>query len=130
MENRKDIYAKNMTLLDALFFSYLTGHSFTSKRWSEQSQNELQLYVRNKKIFLQSGSNPAKPITTLSAQKLNDTYTVYEGEYEQYHNVIKEDIKKLEELKLQIEPLYSQFQEYEKLKKKINCSDYVDEDGF
>lgn len=130
MENRKDIDAKNMTLLDALFFSYLTGHSFTSKRWSEQSQNELQLYVRNKKIFLQSGSNPAKPITTLSAQKLNDTYTVYEGEYEQYHNVIKEDIKKLEELKLQIEPLYSQFQEYEKLKKKINCSDYVDEDDF
>lgn len=130
MENRKDIDAKNMALLDALFFSYLTGHSFTSKRWSEQSQNELQLYVRNKKIFLQSGGNPAKPITTLSAQKLNDTYTVYEGEYEQYHNVIKEDIKKLEELKLQIEPLYSQFQEYEKLKKKINCSDYVDEDDF
>lgn len=120
MENRKDIDAKNMTLLDALFFSYLTGYSFTSKRWSEQSQNELQFYVRNKKIFLQSGSSPAKPITTLSAQKLNnDTYTVYEGEYEQYHNVIKEDIKKLEELKLQIEPLYSKFQEYEKLKDSL-----------
>lgn len=130
MEIIKDIDTKNMTLLEALFFSYLTGHSVTSKRWSEQSQNEIQLYVRNGKIFIQCCSSPAKPTPTLSAQKLNDIYTVYEGEYEQYHNVIKEDIKKLEELKLQIEPLYSQFQEYEKLKKKINCSDCVDEDDF
>lgn len=127
MEHRKDIDTKNMTLLDALCFSYFTGLSFTSKRWSEQSQNELQLYVRNKKIFLQSGSNPAKPITTLSAQKLNDTYTVYEGDYEQYHTIIKTDIAKFNRLKEEIEPLYSQFQEYERLKNKINC---IDEDDF
>ena len=129
MENRKDIDAKNMTLLDALFFSYLTGKSFTSKRWSAQSQNELQLYVRGGKIFLQNCEETAKPITTLSAQKLNDKYIVYEGDYEQYHNIIKSDIDKLNRLKEEIEPLYSQFKEYERLKTKI-ASLINDEEDF
>lgn len=127
---RKDIDTKNMPLLDALFFSDLTGHSFTSKRWSEQAQSELQLYVRDKKIFLQKGDSPAEPMRTLSAQKLDDSYTVYKGMYEQYHTKIQADIEKLNELKLEIEPLYSKFQEYEKLKKKLAPVLSNDEDEF
>lgn len=127
MENRKDIDTKNMTLLDALFFSYLTGKSFTVKRYSASAKNSVQYYVRNNKIFCQNEEQTAEQVKSLSSQRISDMYESYEGDYEQYHTIIKTDIAKFNRLKEEIEPLYSQFQEYERLKNKINC---IDEDDF
>mgnify|MGYP003297499645 CR=1 FL=1 len=103
-----------MTLIEALIFSKQTGKSFTSTRWSAVAQSEVQLYVYEGNLYNQN-FNRCEQVKSISAQKLSDTYKVYEGSYVPYHEFLEKERERFEELKREIEPLYSKFQEYEKL---------------
>lgn len=118
-----DIDTKNMSFIQALIVSSLNGCSFTNKRYSLSAKNSVQYYVRNNQLFCQNEEQQAEIVKSISSQKMSDMYEVYEGNYEQYHSIIKADVEKFERLKQEIEPLYSLFKEYERLKTKLMCFD-------
>ena len=115
---QKILDTKLMSFIEALVFSTLTGKSFTCERWSAESQNNIQMYVYKGKLYFQNYEGCGL-VKTISGQKLKDKYIVYEGCFKQYHEVIKADIAKFEKLQEEIEPLYSKFKEYEKLKDSL-----------
>lgn len=124
---QKILDTKSMSFIEALVFSTLTGKSFTCERWSAESQNRIQMYVYKGKLYCQNYEG-CELVKIISGQKLKDKYIVYEGSFKQYHEVIKADIAKFEKLQEEIEPLYSQFKEYERLKTKISGFDSDEED--
>lgn len=115
---QKILDTKLMSFIEALVFSTLTGKSFTCERWSAESQNSIQMYVYKGKLYCQNYEG-CELVKIISGQKLKDKYIVYEGCFKQYHEVIKADIAKFEKLQEEIEPLYSKFKEYEKLKDSL-----------
>lgn len=123
MGNHLGIDTKNMSFIQALIISFLNGCSFTAKRYSLSAKNSVQYYVRNNQLFCQNEEQQAEIVKSISSQKMSDMYEVYEGNYEQYHNIIKADIENFERLKQEIEPLYSLFKEYERLKTKLMSFD-------
>ena len=76
------------------------------------------MYVYKGKLYCQNYEG-CELVKIISGQKLKDKYIVYEGCFKQYHEVIKADIAKFEKLQEEIEPLYSKFKEYEKLKDSL-----------
>ncbi len=121
-----DIDTQKMSFTDAIAFSTLTGKSFTCERWSAESQNSIQMYVYKKKLYCQNYNQKSELMKMISGQKLNDSYVIYERDFEQYHKTLDKDKKRLEELRIEIEPLYSKFKEYSELLAKLN----TDEDDF
>ena len=62
------------------------------------------------------------------SKRMKDTYEVYKGDFKPNYIAFKEDFAKLAELKKEIEPLYSKFQEYEKLKDSLKHLGAVDDE--
>ena len=122
-----NINTEKMTFIEALVYSYLTGISFTSTSYSSSTKYGLQYYVYKNRLWRQEANYKAEPIDSCTLKRMKDTYQIYKGDFRPNYIVYKEDFAKLAELKAEIEPLYSKFQEYEKLKdslKNLGAVDY------
>lgn len=114
-----DINTEKMTFIEAIVFSYLTEASFTSKKYSDTSKYGVQYYVYKNKLWVQEANYKASVLEGFTSKRMTDTYEIYKGDFKPNYIVFKEKFNKLAELKNEIEPLYSKFKEYEKLKDSL-----------
>ena len=88
-----------MNWLEALFFSILTGSSFTQISWSKESQDRLQYYVIGNRLILQDGKSSYKPQDKLPHDRKYCIYTVL---IESLRSTINDKLERIYEIKREL----------------------------
>lgn len=89
----------SMNWLEALFFSILTGSSFTQISWSKESQDRLQYYVIGNRLILQDGKSSYKPQDKLPHDR---KYCIYTGLIESLRSTINDKLERIYEIKREL----------------------------
>ena len=103
-----EINPDNMSLTEAIVFSFLTGKSVVHKRYSKEAKENVQFYVYKSYFYIDGGDCKKACLNSY----ISDIFEVYKGNKKQFHKIIEEKLDKYKKLKREVEPIYSKVKEF------------------
>ena len=114
----KDLDTNSMDIIEALFYNKFTNKTFVKNSWSEESQQELQMFYENNRKYTQKKDKIGSKTSQISLDSTR--YSIYKGFWKSQQGFEQKRKDRLKELELKIGPLYNEFKEYENLKRDLN----------